>query len=465
MPTSTDTADIFNGGTVTITTTGNDCQEVFLDSPGAGSSIQMTNGSFSGYIDAGASGAGTFAQSGGTVSTYGIYMSVGGSGTYSLSGTGQLIATSEEIGITSAGSFVQYGGTNTVAAHVYLGEYAGAAGHYTLSGGLLTVQGGTDGECVGYSGSGSFVQSGGTNIDASPLSLGCYPGSTGTYNLSAGGSLSALTENVGLSGAGTFTQSSGTNATSTLAVGPNGRYTVSGGSLGVSYGFANAGLFDAGNTAVTLGSTASACILDFSTGTLLNVGNMSVAAGANSLVILPQGFSTSAFKSYSNAGVTLTAGSNVTLSPGQVVNGWGAVNSPIVCQGTIAAATSESINLYGGLSMSGTANVSLGSGTLVTNKNSSGMTGGSLTAAAHCIGLSGAGTFTQSGGTNSSSIVYLGYYAGDNGTYVLNGNGVLQPFVACRRVQWLGDSKSVGWHSRRQRLCRISTRQHWRLQP
>ena len=70
---------------------------------------------------------------------------------------------------------------------------------------------------MGYSGTGSFTQSGGANnvnggFNYLSLGLGYNAGSSGTYNLSGGGLLSAAqNEYVGYSGTGTFTQSGGTN--------------------------------------------------------------------------------------------------------------------------------------------------------------------------------------------------------------------------------------------------------------
>ena len=43
------------------------------------------------------------------------------------------------------------------------------------------------------------------------------------------------------------------------------------------------------------------------------------------------------------------------------------------------------------------------------------------------MGRDGTGTFTQSGGTNATNL-YLGYNAGDRGTYVLSGTSQLSSF-------------------------------------
>ena len=65
------------------------------------------------------------------------------------------------------------------------------------------------------------------------------PAPSGTYNLTSGGSLAALTEYIGDSGTGTFTQSGGTHSTVGFNLGINasgsGTYTLSGGSLSAQY--------------------------------------------------------------------------------------------------------------------------------------------------------------------------------------------------------------------------------------
>ncbi|MGA9820636.1 MAG: autotransporter domain-containing protein, partial [Desulfobaccales bacterium] len=182
-------------------------------------------------------GSGAFTQTGGTNSIpFGIlYLGTasGASGSYLLSG-GSLSAGSEYAGNNGSGSFNQSGGTNTVGDTLALGYNTGATGTYNLSAGSLSV---TSFEDVGYSGSGTFTQSGGTNSAATAsLYLGYSAGASGTYNLS-GGSLSAATEIIGNSGSGTFTQTGGTNAvTGNLLVGDSadkGTYALLGGSATV----------------------------------------------------------------------------------------------------------------------------------------------------------------------------------------------------------------------------------------
>ncbi len=174
LPTSTDYAYVINGGTVTITLPGTVCNYLYVGDPNS------TN-----------------------------------SGTVELSG-GSLAASYEYLGNNGAGNFTQSGGANTVTDYcnhgLFLAYNAGSSGSYNLSGsGLLSASN----EYVGYSGAGTFTQSGGTN-NTIPVSGGLYlgynPGSSGSYNLSGSGLLSGYSEYVGYSGTGTFTQSGGTNS-------------------------------------------------------------------------------------------------------------------------------------------------------------------------------------------------------------------------------------------------------------
>ena len=139
----------------------------------------------------GCSGTGAFTQTGGAISVGSLYLGYN---------TGDV------------GTFVQSGGTNVLGSlgALYLGYGSGSNGNYILSGsGLLSA---ANNEYVGYSGSGAFTQTGGTNnLGYGSLYVGYGSGSSGNYSLTGSGVLSASNENVGYSGTGTFTQTGGTN--------------------------------------------------------------------------------------------------------------------------------------------------------------------------------------------------------------------------------------------------------------
>ena len=139
------------------------------------------------------------------------------------------------------GALTQSAGTTTIASgsDLVVGDGGSSTGSYTLSGGALTAN---QSEYIGMSGTGTFTQSAGTNtINASTLFLGLFigagSGSTGTYNLSNTGTLT-VNNSVFIGrngGSGSFNQTGGTNmivgANDNLYIGfngsGNGTYTLS----------------------------------------------------------------------------------------------------------------------------------------------------------------------------------------------------------------------------------------------
>ena len=378
-------------------------------------------GSLSGGEYVGNSGSGTLNQSGGTNNPGTIYIgyNAGSIGVYNLSGPGLLTGTLY-VGNSGNGSFTQTGGTNN-AGTIYLGAGAGGNGTYTLSApGLLTASA----ENIGYSSSGQFLQTSGTN-NVGSLYLGNNSGGIGSYLLSASGLLTAsAAEYVGISGSGTFTQSGGSNSAVLLSIGSLGRYKFSGGTLQVG-GLSNQGVFDGTGSSGLLAVSGSAFI-DFSQAALVNVGSMSVNIGPNALLLLPAGFDpATAFHSYSNLGLTHVAGTVLNVSPSQGFAGFGTLNDFVNCQGTITAANG-SINLNGGIAVSGSGNVNLGGAGVSINDTTGRISGGSLQASAEYVGKAAFGNFTQSGGYNRvNGTLSLGYSSGASGTYNLSGQGIL----------------------------------------
>jgi fibronectin-binding autotransporter adhesin len=142
------------------------------------------------------SGAGSFAQSGGSVTLSDLYVGygAGSSGAYSLSGSGRLSVPYEYIGYYGSGSFTQSGGTNAVSGGLVLGEYAGSAGTYNLNAGLLSL---SFGGLTQGAGSASFNFGGGTLGATIPWT------SSMILNLTGSGGASTVDTtggNIGLSG-------------------------------------------------------------------------------------------------------------------------------------------------------------------------------------------------------------------------------------------------------------------------
>ena len=194
VPGSTDDSLINNGGTAVIdsTSTGDiGGLHIYLGDGNGSGTINMSAGTFAGsQIQVGYStaGSGFFTQSGGLNCPYAKYGSVGG-----------FLYNQLELGVQN-GSF----------------------GAYTMSGGSAVPNLVT----VGYGGTGTFTQSGGTigefvsSTEDHPIGLlvggglGTYSKSTGvgTYNLSGSGLLIAGEESIGYRLSGTFNQNGGTNA-------------------------------------------------------------------------------------------------------------------------------------------------------------------------------------------------------------------------------------------------------------
>jgi hypothetical protein len=131
------------------------------------------------------------------------------------SGTRMAAKTMETVtSVTPGSTYNQSAGTNTCGGNLYLGEGSGSSGTYNLSGtGNLLLHGFVD---VGDGGVGVFNQTGGTASVASVLLGYGQVGGEGTYNLS-GGTLTVLGTGVGGAGVGVFNQTGGVHTTIQLA--------------------------------------------------------------------------------------------------------------------------------------------------------------------------------------------------------------------------------------------------------
>ncbi|MGD0138521.1 MAG: dockerin type I repeat-containing protein [Tepidisphaeraceae bacterium] len=382
------------------------------------------------------SGTGLFSQSGGTVNAGtlsvggGVDSETSGNGTYSLSGTGTLsiwsvvfegpnlgihpassgpAAGEELIGDYGPGTFIQTGGTNSLDSYssLYLGVNTGISGYYSLSStssaSTLTVG---NSEYVGYAGTGTFIQTGGTHTVGGSLYLGANTGASGIYSLSGTGLLSVSgTENIGDSDStqpdgstGTFTQSSGTtnDVTGNLYLGSytydHGTYNLLGGTLAIT---GSSGAENIGN-----GGTATFNQSGSSVNTL---------AAGDSLYIAS--FSGTGFYSLTSAG-TLTSGNNEYV-------GYSA-NGTFVQSGGTNTNTAGSAWLYLGYTSGCSGNYSLSGGKVLTSAMSVG------------YGFDCTGTFNQSGGSlTASSFINVADQSFSKGYYTLSNNGSLStPFLA-----------------------------------
>ena len=402
-----------NSGTFTQTGGSNSGIELYLGyGSGCSGTYNLSNNGQLSFLREfiGNYGTGVFNQTGGTntmASSYGydgflcLGCYPGFPGIYNLSGSGQLSADYESIGVYGTGTFNQTGGTNSISATLTLGSRSLVNGTYNLSGtGALNVS--TD-EFIGYSGTGTFTHTGGTNsISNGYLYLGYNSGSSGTYELSDTGQLTAKYENIGYSGTGIFNQTGGTNSiSSSLTLGVNslvnGTYNLSGtGLLNVStdefVGYSGTGIF-----------TQSGGTNSISSG-FLNLGYNTGSSGTYEL---------------SDTGQLTAKDENIGYSGTGIFNQTGGTNSVLV-------------NLYLGYNSGSTGIYNLsGTGLLKEVLLSSPFP---KVMPVEFIGLYGTGTFTQTGGTNSTPMLRLGLYSGSSGTYNLNGGTLI--------LQWL--SKGSG---------------------
>jgi autotransporter-associated beta strand protein len=225
-----------------------------------------------------------------------------------------------------------------------------------------------------------------------------------------------------------FQQAGGTNAVSYLSIGSsNSRYLLGGGMLQISGGLVNAGTLDGGGGTGVL-SVAGSSLVDFSQGSIVNASSMAISLGTGSLLTGPSGFSTAAFGSFNNGGMTHTAGTTLAVAAGQGFGGWGSINDPITCQGTITATPGEFVNLNAGLRLSGSGEVNLGTGTLTVSTSASSSIGAGATATAATINIPAGGELDVGGLLNVSGSVasagILNFSAGAGGTVsslVING--------------------------------------------
>jgi fibronectin-binding autotransporter adhesin len=361
LPTSNDSALVTSSGTATVSLSES-CGSLAVDSGSGAATLQMIGGGLATTnINLGVNAAGAFTQSAGAASCTNLALGVNpnSNGTYNLTGGslytawGELIGTAFNIAGNSpteggSGVFNQSGGTNTAASitnytgyeALYVGYYNGATGTYNLSGsGLLSA--GT--EFVGYYGTGTFNQTGGTNSMTGQLNMddGYAPG---LYNLKGPGLVSAGSEYIGDNGG--FTQTAGTNAIAgnfTLAnyQNPNGYYILSGsGLMSAVNEYIGNGYYDYSQTFTHTGGTNSvsgAIYIGYSgTHAIYNLSGSGVLSAANEYL----GYVDTVGDIYSAAGtVNQSGGLNSvtgTIYFGSGVNGGGGPNVYNLTGGTLA---------------------------------------------------------------------------------------------------------------------------------
>jgi hypothetical protein len=285
------------------------------NSTGNGTYNLYGGGLFASRARIGSSGTGTFNQFGGDNNADDLVLgqNVGGYGEYNLSGGGTLTSSNQSVvGASGTGTFNQSGGTYDSPQPV-LGSNAGGSGTYNLTGGVLN-----GGAIVGYAGTGVFNNSGGAHnvptVDGPNLMIGYESTSNGTYNLMSGGNLmNTVGAIIGFYGTGTFNQSGGTHITSNLRVGQRtgtGTYNLSDGTLDVTVqtvvggklGAATGTFNQTGGTLTTTGETVVG---------YYGTGIFNQSAGIHNTGSMVIGREIGSTGTYNYSGGTLTAGSIV----------------------------------------------------------------------------------------------------------------------------------------------------------
>jgi hypothetical protein len=235
-------------GTGSLTTTNNE----YVGYLGTGSFTQSAgSNSVNGvlYLGYGSGSTGQYSLSGtGSLSVAGNEsVAFGSAGTFTQSGGSNTVSSSLTIANNANGLYsLSASGVLSVAGNEFIGNGGGGTGTFRQSGGTNTVTGATNSEYVGYTSNGTYIQSGGVNNMANPaasLYVGNSTGVTGTYSLSGTGVLAnANFEGIGGNGSGSFIQTGGTNEiyVSMLNIGAAsgavGYYSLSSGSLKVLQG-------------------------------------------------------------------------------------------------------------------------------------------------------------------------------------------------------------------------------------
>lgn len=394
---------------------------------GAGN-VNQTGGTFNAslqYIGETSGSVGSFNHSAGNNTVSGavsIGRNLGAQGSYTLSGTGTFSAATITVGDGGTGLFNQTGGTVNSSSALTIGYQAGSSGVYQLRGGALnvtTVDNGAGSGALQIDG-GSLTVSG-ANIDVDTLRIGNAVGSTGSFALLAGKTLTAPGQYIGVGGSGSLTQSGGINNTITSYIGENGTgtYTLSGGTHNVG------NLIAVGTNAGSTGSyklSGTGALVANSTWVGYNggVGSFIQSGGTNTSPILWIGSAPTGSGSY------LLSGGNLVAN-GEFRVGTGGAGSFQQTGGTSTATT-----LRVGASSAGSYTQSAGSTAATTvlqiGDNATGtgiynLSGtGALAANAVNVGNQGVGTVNQSGGTLTvTNSLSLGLNAGSSGSVNLSG--------------------------------------------
>jgi hypothetical protein len=317
---------------------------------------------------------------------------------------------------------VQTGGAN-IAGGLEMASDGTAHSSYDLYDGLLTAGGIGIGP---YGGQGLVRQHGGTAQFTSIV-----VGANSRYELSGGTLNSGYYEGSGYGlqvvAGGTFIQTAGSYTARDIAV--DGRYEWNGGTLNVTESLRINGDFVFPTTPVTLNIDG---IVDLSGASvnLVNAANVALNLTSTSLVLRSATFNpAAAFGTFTNPGFTHVMGNTLAVFPGRTLKLAGDFNDPVDCFGTITVLSDRYFSLHNALTLRSGGYIDMSFGNLEVKNWTTQILGGKLVAQSMTVGNLFFNSFppsppsvaVQSGGEVRLDSLDT---ASGAGTYVLNGGSI-----------------------------------------
>ncbi|MCX6877683.1 MAG: hypothetical protein NTW21_28315 [Verrucomicrobia bacterium] len=380
----------------------------------------------------------------------------GQSGHISMGGGYLLVEHDQYIGYGGVGTLTQNGGENRCSYglsnyDLHLGYAAGSSGTYTMTGGTLY----TGDQYIGRLGTGSFIQSGGTNnvsATGSGVADHMYIGwanssgyGSGTYRLSGTGLLVLNHKNSNIYVGGEYSSTfppgrfewfreGGISWTDPS--GNGGMVMGANGTLAMGYSFNSIPTMVSGLQNATLEVTNGATVTKVNDGIVSSVNYLrfgsATGAGYGTQTGGTVQVGQAAYIGDGGTGVATQTGGNFNTTTHLYLGLNGAQGTYRLKGGTLSVGS----NIFGG---TGTGTLVLDGGTLslsgtifnVTNlvvgdEQAGSWTlgaGKTLTVASHVVGKNYNGSFTQSGGINNAGTLTLGQTSG-SGTYLLTGGSL-----------------------------------------
>ena len=294
----------------------------------------------------GYSGAGVFTQSGGTVTTPNIYLGnnidSGSTGAYTLSG-GTVSASNLSIGAPATGTFTQSGGAATLSSGLYLGGGPTGIGTYNLSGtGNPLGADGRPGLQLYWQRRHGNVQPVGRNQHRQPA---LYISATIPPARPPTSSAAPATCRPPTSMSATLrprrhcsNRPAARTRTNYLSISSGGTYQLAGGRCkSATRGLVDQGTFN-GTAAGHRGQCDAAPAASWTSprGPEKHRRHVGHRGGQRAAVVARRNERVE-LRQLHSPGLLHTAGSTLNVPAGKAFCGWGSINDPVACQGTITA--------------------------------------------------------------------------------------------------------------------------------